>query len=972
MSTPFESLVHGLVPFLEGLRSAGYRVETKQILAAHGLLATLAERGQVPDDLAALRTYLGPIVCASPREQEDFEDRFGAWVKTLSGGEPRGGPEADLASKLREVKKRGRAEGIRALPWLVAGGVLFVAVALSLTYFVVSQKSPEPRPPLTTPGEPVVDGAYKKERRPKSSVSGREEPGQAKNPGNTPQRFDFRANPTIWRRFQDLAGGVAVFAGVAFEVLGGLWLVKRFSRSWWDREAERFDREPGGGAMVLRRGSAGGAPRLTTLRIHPEDVWGAAARQRLSRAAVGLRRHLRVEADAARIDVAATLDRALRVPDLTGPITARVQVTPEHLALVDRVSLRDHQADWADALLDRLSAEQVALVRFEYSGDPRACYPRRGPGPPWSLRELSARYPGHRLLVFTDGEALLDPLTGRAASWLDQFASWEVRCAITPIPRENWGGREAELEASGFLVEPATTQGLEALAGRIAAAGGSPRSEPPTDGAEPVPPMPRALRSDPLRWLESTPPPVDELRRLMRDLRWYLQEDFDWLAACAVYPELRWDLTLELGRVLAAADGRARPSLGGLSRLSRLPWFRHGSMPDWLRLCLLHGLDPGRRAKVLDALGQLLLGATRVEVGAWETGPSLVIAGADGDGGTLGALARGVRRRLAKEEPDGPLNDQVFATFLEGREPGPLDVGLHPSVGALLEAGTRPTSYGVRTRASRRSLFDYLVVLPALVVYNCSWVSAYLAVFMISIIIDYLSINEKNVLYFLIFTIVIVLYVVLLWAFSSARAQLRRVALNKPLTTLGLASVMIWHAVIVSMALCGTAMIVEHLLSLSNWRFAGSGSVLWFLCCVALVTLLFRLYARWRIDRVQTSLRFFRAPLRWHWLNFFMALLLSPTTATAGDAGMVEFSFGMSMVGLFIAMGPWFTMLKLTRWERFEFPKPTPRPRFRVADAIPWGHANLRTLVILTGVVAAVTLLPWIISWWSGGKSLLE
>ena len=49
-------------------------------------------------------------------------------------------------------------------------------------------------------------------------------------------------------------------------------------------------------------------------------------------------------------------------------------------------------------------------------------------------------------------------------------------------------------------------------------------------------------------------------------------------------------------------------------------------------------------------------------------------------------------------------------------------------------------------------------------------------------------------------------------------------------------------------------------------------------------------------------------------------------------------------------------------------PKPTPRPGGRVADVIPWVHANLRTLVILSGLVAAVTLLPWIISWWRGSK----
>ena len=100
VSTPFESLVDGLVPFLEGLRSAGYRVETKQILAAHGLLATLAERGQLPEDLAALRTYLGPIVCASHREQEDFG-------KIVSGPGSGPFPGASLRSGPRPTWRAG-------------------------------------------------------------------------------------------------------------------------------------------------------------------------------------------------------------------------------------------------------------------------------------------------------------------------------------------------------------------------------------------------------------------------------------------------------------------------------------------------------------------------------------------------------------------------------------------------------------------------------------------------------------------------------------------------------------------------------------------------------------------------------------------------------------------------------------------------------------------------------------------------
>ncbi len=143
-----------------------------------------------------------------------------------------------------------------------------------------------------------------------------------------------------------------------------------------------------------------------------------------------------------------------------------------------RVSLRrDHQADQAEiALLDRLSAEQVALVRFEFSGDPRACYSRRDPGLPQVAARANGPLSDHRLLVFTEGENLLDPhrVPGFPASWLDQcLRPGRSGCVIDPLPRESWGGREAELEASGFFVEPATTEGLDALR-RIAATEAAP------------------------------------------------------------------------------------------------------------------------------------------------------------------------------------------------------------------------------------------------------------------------------------------------------------------------------------------------------------------------------------------------------------------------------------------------------------------------------------------------------------------
>ena len=54
-------------------------------------------------------------------------------------------------------------------------------------------------------------------------------------------------------------------------------------------------------------------------------------------------------------------------------------------------------------------------------------------------------------------------------------------------------------------------------------------------------------------------------------------------------------------------------------------------------------------------------------------------------------------------------------------------------------------------------------------------------------------------------------------------------ATNRPLTSLGFASIMVWYAAVASLALGAAALIAEGVLSLSAWGTAVTGSVLWFL-----------------------------------------------------------------------------------------------------------------------------------------------
>src|SRR5205085_1050859 len=65
---------------------------------------------------------------------------------------------------------------------------------------------------------------------------------------------------------------------------------------------------------------------------------------------------------------------------------------------------------------------------------------------------------------------------------------------------------------------------------------------------------------------------------------------YQWLCACAIYPGLRFPLTVWLGARLAEREGREPPDADAHLPLIRLPWFREGAIPDAMRLRLLRDL----------------------------------------------------------------------------------------------------------------------------------------------------------------------------------------------------------------------------------------------------------------------------------------------------------------------------------------------------------------------------------------------
>ena len=158
-------------------------------------------------------------------------------------------------------------------------------------------------------------------------------------------------------------------------------------------------------------------------------------------------------------------------------------------------------------------------------------------------------------VVLVETPVLYDPTLREedelaTALWLIQLIDWRSHNHKTRVdlPLRQDIGKLAEL-----IVDRVTE--IESQSS------GSGHAAPTSDGI----PQPRRQPSEQTANQASTEPELSEFQQR-------------WLRACAVYPVLRWPLTVYLGRKLAA-NGH-EPDLSDHMPLARLTWFRQGFIPQ--------------------------------------------------------------------------------------------------------------------------------------------------------------------------------------------------------------------------------------------------------------------------------------------------------------------------------------------------------------------------------------------------------
>ncbi len=261
----------------------------------------------------------------------------------------------------------------------------------------------------------------------------------------------------------------------------------------------------------------------------------------------------------------------------------------EYLLLIDRQSAANHRSQTFNLLFKAFSENEVLIERFYYDGDIRLCWNethKRG----ISLKDLQHKYPEHRLIIVGSAMSFLSPTNGKLTKWLNVFDHWRTRAIMTTRPPAEWDIREAQL-ATKFRLLPATLKGLGELVETI----------------EAIEPKDYRLwkkvkdeTGEPLRLPETLS--ADELMGILKgEFTVYANGKADdrlvqWIAACAVYPSLHWDLTLALGQSVGSSVGVTSShsdtvvTLDNLFNINRLAWFSEGKIPESARKILLKWL----------------------------------------------------------------------------------------------------------------------------------------------------------------------------------------------------------------------------------------------------------------------------------------------------------------------------------------------------------------------------------------------
>jgi acid phosphatase len=653
-----------LFGFLHLLQTQGFSFGIEEMTRALTMFRILELERRVPATADQLAALIGPAVCSSPQEQEEFRLLLAAWLES---------PESE--GELPSIRSLERAGSERAEPrtdrhvqrnskwWFAWAALLVLGVATVeltglnwpryLPWISGNYAAPATKPPPTVlrpvggVAPPVEDSQSGSNKPPSMPVSPAPRPPAPVRPPVpvVPKPIDqeYVFDELKLRR-------IALAAAPLFGCVA-LWIfILRWRHLYIRRHYELRD------------------PATDRLRFpfSAQELFGS------SDLSPDLRRLRRSAGPVtSRIDYVDTVNSTARAAGSPVIRYFRDEREIRYLLLFDRHSSSDHQSMVAGKMVERLQRERVDLIAFEYFGTllslrqwraSDASSTARGPatGDVVPLKEVLDRFPRRVVIIFGNPASLRGPNTYELHPGLGDLLERRHRILVCSSPRSLPEAERQFLHRYGFHLLEGSSEGLLDLVRLMAGPQSDMTATAVSGTGSGFDYLPPSLRRQTDRWLLPLRPSESEIESLLAVLRAFLGvRTFAWLCATAVYPTVDPELTRALGVRIRDAAGQPLFDESGYLRLSQLPWFRVGQLPDWLRERLVADIRPQQRLDIRDEIQTILIkgrGDDRSGKGA-----NIVIRATDEWSAVLRILLRG--------GAESSLEDPVFQQFME--IPGP-------------------------------------------------------------------------------------------------------------------------------------------------------------------------------------------------------------------------------------------------------------------------------------------------------------
>jgi hypothetical protein len=246
------------------------------------------------------------------------------------------------------------------------------------------------------------------------------------------------------------------------------------------------------------------------------------------------------------------------------------------LFLVEKKSDEDHQAHLYDLFIGSLQEKGLTLQRYYHSGDMQFFW-NETQMEKITLDKIQSQFKGYALIYCGDGHRAVNPSADELQWWTYHIYGWQQRYVLTNRPLVNWDHHESVL-SNLFSVLPFYDSGITTLGKQL-------KGE---NISFPIASI-KGLKAIDLE--NENLISVEVLESI------FGKKVCSWIAAVALSSKIDWDLTLQIGHQLTNT-GQTLVTLENIKALARLPWFRHGEIPDEMRQELEVYLDPDTRRSV--------------------------------------------------------------------------------------------------------------------------------------------------------------------------------------------------------------------------------------------------------------------------------------------------------------------------------------------------------------------------------------